>query len=98
MTTALEGGQWSAARPGLLYPRERPGTNCAGGWVGPRAGLDGEKSRPTGIRSLDRPACSQSLYRLSYPAHWEIRRLYILRLFVDILDGVPCLFAASDVF
>ena len=27
------------------------------------------KSRPTAIRSPDRPARSQSLYRLSYPAH-----------------------------
>jgi len=24
-----------------LYPRERPGTHCTGGWVGPRASLDG---------------------------------------------------------
>jgi hypothetical protein len=24
----------------LIYPRERPGTHCRGGWVGPRAGLD----------------------------------------------------------
>ena len=22
-------------------PRERPGTHCKGGWVGPRTGLDG---------------------------------------------------------
>ena len=30
-----------------LYPRERPGTNCTEGWVGPRAGLHGcWKSRP----------------------------------------------------
>ena len=30
-----------------LYPRERPGTHCIGGWVGPRAGPDGcGKSRP----------------------------------------------------
>ena len=37
--------------------------------MGPRAGLDGcGKSRPpTGIRSPDRPARSESLYRLSYP-------------------------------
>jgi hypothetical protein len=35
--------------------------------VGPRAVLDvREKSRPTGIRSPDRPARSQSLYRQSY--------------------------------
>jgi hypothetical protein len=28
-------------------PRERPGINCIGGWVGPRADLDGcGKSRP----------------------------------------------------
>jgi hypothetical protein len=38
--------------------------------VGPRTGLDVcEKSCPTGIRSPDRPACSLSLYRLSYQAH-----------------------------
>jgi len=36
-----------SATPQPLYPRERPGTNCAGGWVGPRAGLNGcGKSRP----------------------------------------------------
>ena len=38
--------------------------------MGPRAGLDRcGKSRPTGIRSPDRPARSQSLYRLRYSAH-----------------------------
>jgi hypothetical protein len=26
--------------PRPLYPRERPGTHCTGGWVGPRVGLD----------------------------------------------------------
>jgi len=40
MTAALEGGEWSAARPAILYHRERPGTYFTGGWVGPRAGLD----------------------------------------------------------
>ena len=34
----------------------------------PRAGLDGaENLAPTGIRSTDRPARGESLYRLSYP-------------------------------
>jgi len=28
------------ATPRPLYPRERPGTLCMGGWVGSRAGLD----------------------------------------------------------
>ena len=34
-----------------LYPRERPGTHCTGGWVGPRAGLDrcGKISHPPGF-------------------------------------------------
>ena len=41
--SALDGGGGSAPRPGLLYPRERPGIHCTGGWVGPRNGLDGRK-------------------------------------------------------
>jgi len=40
---ALEGGEWSAARPGRTLPRERPGTHFTGGWVGPRASRDGRK-------------------------------------------------------
>jgi hypothetical protein len=33
--------------PAAFYPRERPGTHCTGGWVGPRAVLDRcRKSRP----------------------------------------------------
>jgi hypothetical protein len=67
----LEGGGGSASRPGRSLPPVRPGTHCTGDWVGPRAGLDRSgKSRPsTRIRSPDRPARSQSLYRLRYPAH-----------------------------
>ena len=58
-----------------LYPRERPGTHCTEGWVGPRVGLDGcgkKKSPDTArIRCPDLPARSESLYRLSYrdPPH-----------------------------
>jgi hypothetical protein len=53
-----------------LYPRERAGTNCTGGWVGLTAGMDGRKiSPPLGFDPRERPARSQSLYRLSYPAH-----------------------------
>jgi len=37
----------SNATPQTLYPRERPGTHCTGGWVGLRVGLDRSgKSRP----------------------------------------------------
>jgi hypothetical protein len=39
--SALDGGEWSASRPGRFIPRERvPGTHWIGGWVGPRAVLD----------------------------------------------------------
>jgi len=37
---ALEGVRGQHHAPAVLYPRERPGTHCTGGWVGPRAGLD----------------------------------------------------------
>jgi len=65
--------------PVALPPGKRLGTNYIGGWVGPRAGLDGcGKSRPNGIRSTDRPALSKSLYRLSYhgPGLWMGRSEY----------------------
>ena len=52
------------ATPRLLYPQESPGTHCIGAWVGPRTGE--ENLAHTGIRSPDRPARSESLYRLSY--------------------------------
>jgi len=49
------GARWGwvvNARP--LYPRERPGTHCTGGWVGPGAGLDscGKISPPPGFDPL----------------------------------------------
>jgi hypothetical protein len=53
--------------PRPFYPLVRPGTHYTGGWVGPGAIWTCAKSLArTGIRSPDRPARSQSLYRLSY--------------------------------
>jgi hypothetical protein len=41
LTSALDGGEWSASRPGRFISRERAsGTHWIGGWVCPRAGLD----------------------------------------------------------
>ena len=40
------------------------------GWATGPVWTGAENLAPTGIRSLDRPVRSQSLYRLSYPAHW----------------------------
>jgi len=33
MTTALEEVRGQCHAPAALYPRERPGTRCTGGWV-----------------------------------------------------------------
>ena len=41
------------------------------GWAPGPVWTGAENLAPTGIRSPDRPARSQSLYRLSYPAHWS---------------------------
>jgi hypothetical protein len=61
MTAALEGVSGQQHAPAEIYPRERPGTPCAGGWVGPRAGLEKcGKSRPHRDSIPDRPARSQS--------------------------------------
>jgi hypothetical protein len=62
-----EGGQLHA--PTALPPGKRPGTHCIGDWVGPRACLDGcGKSRPTGIRSPERPAVMSCYTAYTIPA------------------------------
>jgi hypothetical protein len=72
LALALGGGEWSSSRPGCSTPRKRaPSTHWIGGWVGPRAGLDMVLKRkipsPHQESNPDHPACSQSLYHLSYP-------------------------------
>jgi hypothetical protein len=71
--------------PRPLCPKERPGTHCIGGWVGPRAGLDrwGKSRPPIGIWSQDRPARNESLYRLSYPSvlQYKIQPIMTLQYF-----------------
>ena len=50
MTAALEGVSGQQYAPAALYPPERTGTHFTGGWVDPRAGLDGRKiSSPPGF-------------------------------------------------
>jgi hypothetical protein len=53
------------ATPRLLYPRKRPDTHCR--WAPGPVWTGAENLTPTGIQSSDRPARSESLYRLSYP-------------------------------
>ena len=61
MTAALEGGASGQQHaPAILYSRERPGTHYTGGWVGPRAGLDGRKISPH-RDSIPGPSSPQSV-------------------------------------
>jgi len=50
-------GGWSTSHPGRLYPRERTGTHCTGGWVGPRDGLD------SCGKSLPPPGCDPRTFQ-----------------------------------
>jgi hypothetical protein len=46
LTSALDGGEWSASRPCRFNPGERAsGTHWIGGWVGPRVRLDAVEKR-----------------------------------------------------
>ena len=64
------------ATPRSLYPREGPVTNCTGGWVGPRAGLDGYgKSRPhrVSIAGPSNPYRVATSTALSRPIYMMLR-------------------------
>ena len=70
MTAALEGGEWSATRPGRTLPPGKtryPFYRRLGGPQG-RSGR-AENHFLTGIRSRTVQSVVQSLYRLSYRAH-----------------------------
>jgi hypothetical protein len=46
VTSTLDEGEWSAARPGRLTPRGRdPGTHWVGGLMGPRAVMEATEKR-----------------------------------------------------
>jgi hypothetical protein len=73
-TTKLGGGGWPAPRPGRFTPgKDQVPIVQEAGWA-PGSFWTGTKNiAPTGIPSPDRPTRSQSLYRLSYPAHEYVR-------------------------
>jgi len=71
------GGQHHAP---AATPPGKTGTHCIGGLGGPRTDLDEcGKSRPTGIRSADQPARSESLFRLSYPVAFSL--VYVFEIY-----------------
>ena len=90
MTVALEDGEWSAARPGHTLP---PGKDPVlivqeAGWA-PGPVWTGGKSLPPRDSIPDRPAPSQSLYRLSYPTHIRVvYNVHKLRVHVEISSSL----------
>jgi hypothetical protein len=70
MTTALEGVRGQRHAPAVLYPGKDPVPIVQlAGWTPGPLWTGAENLTATGIRSPDRPARSQSLYQLRYPAH-----------------------------
>jgi hypothetical protein len=70
------------ARPLFTPGKEAVPIVQEAGWAPGPVWTGAENLAPTGIRSPDRPARSQSLYRLSYPTHVKtlINALIILRV------------------
>ena len=57
MTAALEGFEWSAARPSPLYSRERPATHFTGNLMVVYVNLTKKKTKqPRGLRNVVPPA------------------------------------------
>jgi len=57
------------ATPRLLYPRERPGTHCIGGWVSHRADLDGCENLAPPPPGFDPRTAVVHIGILSKPVH-----------------------------
>jgi len=88
MDACVERHAQAALSPGI------PGTHCIGGSVGPRAVLAGcENLAPTWIRSPDRPARSEPLYRKRYSDPLTNTVFVILRNYVkcSVLQYQKCL-------
>jgi hypothetical protein len=73
LTLALDGDGWSTPRPGRFTPGKDPVPIVyEAGWAPGPVWTGVKNLAPTGIRSPDRPARSESLYRLSYPGPREL--------------------------
>ena len=75
LTLELDGGGWSAPRPGRFTPGKDPVPIVQeAGWAPTPVWMGAENLSSTGIRCPDRQARSESLYRLSYPGSLHFRR------------------------
>jgi hypothetical protein len=78
------------ATPRPLYPRERDPVPIVqeAGWAPGRVWTDAVNLAPTGIRSPDRPARSESLYRLSYRGPYiDIMFMFIIIIIIMFRKG-----------
>ena len=69
MTTALEGGEGSASRPGRFLPHGKDPVPIVqeAGWAPGPVWTGAENLAPTGIRSPDRPARSSVAIPIELP-------------------------------
>ena len=83
--------------PRPLYPRERPGTHCTGGWVGPQGrsgrvrkispppGFDPRTVQPVASRYTDCAIPTRRHLNLSTPTHiLSLRSSFLLSTFVSV--------------
>jgi hypothetical protein len=82
LTSALGGREWSASHPCLFTP----GTHWVGGWVGPRAGLDGKYLTLPGLE-LQPVASRYTDYTI--PAHRKCWQNSLKLNFMQFRSAVP---------
>jgi len=97
MTAALEGGEWSAARPDRTLPPGKDPVPILQEVVwAPGSVWTGGKSHPNRDSIPDRPARSQLLYRLSYRTHILLR--YLLQITATFSHTFTVLITRSSKF
>jgi len=82
MTAALDGGEWSGARPSSTLPLGKSWYSFYRKRGGPQGRSERAKNLvPTGIPSQNRPARSQSLYRQSYRVHIKTKSITVAGIY-----------------
>jgi hypothetical protein len=107
LTSAHDGGKWSASCPDRSNPGEiAHGTHWMRGWVTPRGGLDAmEKRKILPLSGIEHrcPARSLSLYRLGYSGPYgasdRFYFFFLMSLFAKLPSSVvsraDCLFKCA---
>jgi hypothetical protein len=86
LTSALEGSGLSESRPGHFTPRKDPVPIVQeAGWAPGPVWTYAKNLASTGIRSPDRPALSNSLYRLSSPGSYVLNVSELIYLWISYL-------------